>query len=730
MRNRYLLSVITITCILGLSTILAATAGAEVPELINYQGRLTDALGSPLDTTVSMTFTIYDDSLEGEELWSETKLSVTVTDGLFNVTLGVDPPVGADLFMSPNRYLGITVGDDAEIAPRTRLVSTAYAHHAVSSDTAGFAYTIADDSVTSGKIATGAVTGDKIAVGAVGSEEIEEGAVTSLEIEDGAIQFVDIGPNDAETGQLMKWNGSAWSAADDETCIPAGWVDDGDVVSLETATDSVGIGTSTPSERLDVDGNIRSSGTITSGHSLTIDGTSDMITATGGTIDFDDDNLTTTGKVSIGPGHGNSGTNAFVVGESNMITGQASTVAGGKWNVVDGDFSAISGGFGDTIASTADYSYLFGIGSKLTEDSTFMIDIPHIRFGDESEGYEFPLVDGEEGQVMTTDGVGVLAWADPPGAVWSNQGTWIKLIDVSDNVNVGGSMYPSEKLQVTGDLRVTNKANIGLNTTNIGIYAFVAGEDNSASGNHSAVSGGTDNSAGGAKSVVGGGRDNSAGGSQSTVSGGAYNTATGGYSTVSGGRNNSAIGDYAFAAGKNSKANHEGAVVISAAFSVFESDSVRSGGLNQMVLRADGGMYITNGEGLAPYTTTRLINTSTGAYLSTGGTWTNAPPRSFGENFARVDGEDILDKIAQLSIAKWSYETDEYTEDHIGPAAEEFNALFGVGGSDDGISTIDPAGIALAAIQELHKKTQEIDELRAQVIELQRIVNDLAAQGE
>ena len=31
-----------------------------------------------------------------------------------------------------------------------------------------------------------------------------------------------------------------------------------------------------------------------------------------------------------------------------------------------------------------------------------MVDMPHIRFGDETTGYEFPTSDGTAGQVMTT----------------------------------------------------------------------------------------------------------------------------------------------------------------------------------------------------------------------------------------------------------------------------------------------------------------------------------------
>jgi hypothetical protein len=42
-------------------------------------------------------------------------------------------------------------------------------------------------------------------------------------------------------------------------------------------------------------------------------------------------------------------------------------------------------------------SYLFGLRSKLTTDSTFMVDLPYIPFGDETDGYVFPPTDGAPG---------------------------------------------------------------------------------------------------------------------------------------------------------------------------------------------------------------------------------------------------------------------------------------------------------------------------------------------
>ena len=58
----------------------------------------------------------------------------------------------------------------------------------------------------------------------------------------------------------------------------------------------------------------------------------------------------------------------------------------------------------------------------------------------------------------------------------------------------------------------------------------------------------------------------------------------------------------------------------------------------------------------------------------------------------------------------------------MGPMAQDFHAAFGLGVSDKLIDTIDPDGVALAAIQGLHalveEKDAEIAENRAEIEEL------------
>ena len=103
----------------------------------------------------------------------------------------------------------------------------------------------------------------------------------------------------------------------------------------------------------------------------------------------------------------------------------------------------------------------------------------------------------------------------------------------------------------------------------------------------------------------------------------------------------------------------------------------------------------------------KLINTSTGAYLSTGGTWTNASDRKAKENIEPVDPEAILEGVARLPISTWNYKTQDDSIRHIGPMAQDFYAAFGVGEDERHISTIDADGVALAAIQGLYRLSQE-----------------------
>ena len=67
---------------------LSNQSNAAVPQLLSYQGFLTDGGGIPLSGTFQIAFTIYDDPVAGSTIWTENQPAVTVTAGSFIVLLG------------------------------------------------------------------------------------------------------------------------------------------------------------------------------------------------------------------------------------------------------------------------------------------------------------------------------------------------------------------------------------------------------------------------------------------------------------------------------------------------------------------------------------------------------------------------------------------------------------------------------------------------------------------
>jgi hypothetical protein len=120
----------------------------------------------------------------------------------------------------------------------------------------------------------------------------------------------------------------------------------------------------------------------------------------------------------------------------------------------------------------------------------------------------------------------------------------------------------------------------------------------------------------------------------------------------------------------------------------------------------------------------KAIDTSTGAYLSAGGTWTNASDVNLKENFVPVSGAEVLERLDRLPISTWNYKTEPAAR-HLGPTAQDFRAAFGLGSDERSISTIDPAGVALAATQELNA---EVRDLRSRIAGLEGLLASLSRQ--
>jgi len=102
---------------------------------------------------------------------------------------------------------------------------------------------------------------------------------------------------------------------------------------------------------------------------------------------------------------------------------------------------------------------------------------------------------------------------------------------------------------------------------------------------------------------------------------------------------------------------------------------------------------------------TALIATSSGAYLSSTGVWTNVSDRNRKHRFEAVAGEDVLRRLRQVPITRWSYKQETGHVRHLGPMAQDFRKAFGLGPDSVSIGTVDADGVALAGVQALDART-------------------------
>ncbi len=121
-------------------------AARLVPKLLNYQGYLTDTLGSPIEDSLDMTFKIFDAATVGNELWSETQSNVPVERGVFSVLLGSGTPIPDTVFTTgTDRWLELILEGPQTLSPRTRIAAAGYAYTSTYSDTAEYAKTAMPD---------------------------------------------------------------------------------------------------------------------------------------------------------------------------------------------------------------------------------------------------------------------------------------------------------------------------------------------------------------------------------------------------------------------------------------------------------------------------------------------------------------------------------------------------------------------------------------------------------
>jgi len=271
---------------------------------------------------------------------------------------------------------------------------------------------------------------------------------------------------------------------------------------------------------------------------------------------------------------------------------------------------------------------------------------------------------------------------------------------------------------------------MGNRTTASGLGSTAIGGSTTASGGSSTAMGDFTTASGEASTAMGyhttaGGERSTAIGSITTASG--YSSTAMGQQTTASGYISTALGQQTTASGSNSTAmgsyastNGHTGVFVYGDTSTFTNVTAQAN--DQFVVRAAGGTKFYSNPAM-----------STGVSLSTGGgAWDNLSDAQMKTNFRDLDGNAVLAKLARIPIREWNYITQNASVRHVGPTAQDFRAAFGLGEDDRHISTLDPDGISLRAIQALDARTQRLQDenaaLKAELAALRQAVAELAAR--
>ncbi len=211
-----------------------------VPKLFNYQGYLTDSLGSSIDDSLDMTFKIFDAATIGNELWSETQTNVPVERGVFSVLLGSGTPIPDTVFTTgTDRWLELTLEGPQTLSPRTRIAAAGYAYTSTYSDTAEYAKTAMPDTdwvISADTMYTG-VSGN-VGIGTTSpSEKLEVGGNVKISGSGNGVIF----PDDTKQTTAVQGGGvpSEYCILGETEIAPPGYTYTGRyVVAPESAVDT------------------------------------------------------------------------------------------------------------------------------------------------------------------------------------------------------------------------------------------------------------------------------------------------------------------------------------------------------------------------------------------------------------------------------------------------------------------------------------------------------------
>ncbi len=656
-----------------------SVAHAAVPVLLQHQGRLLDASDTPLNGFFDITYAIFEAPVGGAPLWSEVHPGVSVTDGLFAVTLGSLVPLTTDILagsggggggggsLAIERYLEVRVGADPPISPRLRLAAAPYSVATGRVD--------GDIRTGPGVIVVGdtlgdfhATFGERVSGGlhAAGSAIASGAALITSECasSDGSARLA---INTKGTGAKREIR-SETNADSGRTVVVADLDDDGaPEYSIESSVDASG------ARRRVQSYGIGSSGE--DGVEVDLRCTPDSVTET---RTYRENGV---GRIT------------FKAKEGATIARRTTTVLGA------GDDSTEVDEVCDTSGVSTNFEVKGTMGPRLSTNLTVGKSSARSAMSADSDDDGFPeseisgsVTPSTAYHAIKTKGTG----AESNRVLTLENGATPDSLSSVSSIDDDGDTVPESEIS---QFVTPTTCSVAIKTRGTGAdkNRVISSDCDSIEAVHT-LSADDDGD---------GLLDRSVTSMADTAS--AEVVASG--SGISVGMK------------VKNKGIIKGAINVNNGFKlVIDFDS-------------DGLGYIDSSLGIG-VTPSHRIDVVGGAYCD-GTNWVNASDVNAKENFEKVDGAELLERLSDLEITKWNYKGDEDAE-HIGPTAQDFKKTFGVGADDKSISTIDPSGIALAAIKELYAQlkqkdaeiarqretnAEQLDELRRQLSALQAAVN-------
>jgi hypothetical protein len=536
--------------------------------------------------------------------------------------------------------------------------------------------------------------------------------------------------------KLTYYNGASWLSALEYANVAGGGAARSTLVLMKNGG-NVGVGTSSPAERLDVAGNLKVSG------------------AGNGVVFPDGTKLTSANGVGAPSGTSviNSINDPATTGTINDARLSANVARLGGANAWAGTqvFSAGLSAGGAQVANVGDPVGATDAANKGYVDANFAarsyVDSGFVKF---VPGAEQLSVGDANGTAPMINLRGGSTCCSGPGG---HTPAWFKVFQngsfvATGNLGIGvspmqGKGYRTSWDSYKGAFR-SGYADAEWDDSNVGFFSWAGGSNSTAVGLYSLAFGDT-NQAESTSSIVFGSGNQVKG--AAGVSAGAgnrvcdtYGVAFGnkaqsggplingkcdpdsfnirGLAAIAMGYNVTADQDHTMAFGKFASNNgFTGTFVWSDGSATSSANTFRNTANNEFAARATGGFrFRTNLDG------------TTGCNLPAGsGVFNCTSSRATKENFSLVDGNDVLARLRRVPVSTWNYTSEGRATRHLGPMAEDFYSAFRLGVGNTSIGVQDAVGVSLAAVKaldartlELQQKTEEVEQLRARVNTLEQ----------